>query len=120
MRNGLTKLALAAFLATGAAAAPQAAEFDAEQTSSIRVEWSQPNVDITYGTVANTVGGAMARIEGGGDDRRIVYQGVTEMQTPMVATIVGADGDGSPVVRYSSPSAPSMLSAIPATAHQQC
>lgn len=120
MRNGLTRLALTAFLATGAAAAPQAAEFDVAQTSPIRVEWAQPNVDITYGTVANTVGGAMARIEGGGDDRRIVYQGVAEMQIPMVATIVGADGDGSPVVRYSSPPVPSMLSAIPATAHQQC
>ncbi len=62
----------------------------------------------------------MAWIEGGGDNLCVAYRGSAETQPSVAATVVGADGDGSPVIRYRSAPVPSMLPAVPATVHQQC
>jgi hypothetical protein len=105
MRAFLPRAAIAALAAIGGAMAAQAAELRPTRAEPIRADWSQPNVEITYGTVANILGGAMATLEGGGDNQRIVPRGAAAAQPPRTATIVGADGDGSPVVRYQAPPA---------------
>lgn len=119
MRAILAPAALAALVAIGGTVAVQASELRLSQAEPIRADWSQPNVDITYGTVGNVAGGIVAMLEGGGDDLRILYRGAAETQAPRIATIVGADGDGSPVVRYQDPPS-ATLAQTSGLAHSQC